>query len=185
MESGPRDAADADRVAGTFRVEDPEVDVESLVATIREKLATRPPLGADVAPLLRLFGASGGPASAQDEVEYALEWLGLWLQTPLPSDRMKPATGPVGRALDVVRRQFHDVVRYYVDAQAERQEEVVRRLHAALRAIVASQSSVDTRYDALGDDAAVLRQRVDALERQVVELRTRLAEAEGAGHPGA
>ena len=179
METGPRDA---DGVSGTFRVEDPEIDVESLVATIREKLATRPPLSADAAPLLRLFGASGGPASAQDEVEYALEWLNLWLQTPLPSDRMRPATGVVGRALDVVRRQFHDVVRYYVDAQAERHEEVVRRLHAALRTIVASQASVHTRYDALGDDAAVLRARLDALESQVAELRSRIADADGAGN---
>ena len=107
----------ADRVEGVIRIDNPEVDVDAIVARIRENLSARDPLEVDTAALLRRFGGDLGQPTAQD-LDYAIECLRLVLETPIPSQRIRPIRGPKDKLLNRLRRPLHDLVRFYVDAQA-------------------------------------------------------------------
>jgi hypothetical protein len=138
----------------------------------------------DTAALLRRFGAELGQPSARD-LDHAVDGLRLLLETPISSQRIRPTRTPVDRLLNRLRRPLHDLVRFYVDAQAGRQTEIGWLIHDALIAIRAQQRGAEmpatpphelvARIDALADDAEAMRTELAALRAEVAELRTRLA----------
>lgn len=170
-------------VSGVLRIEDPQVDVDAIMARIRQNLATRDPLEVDTAALLRRFGAELSQPSAYD-LDYSIECLRLILETPIPSQRIRPVRSFRDKVLSRLRRPLHDLVRFYVDAHAARQTEIARLVHAALVALRAREApgggaaaaptaELVARLDALADDATAMRAEIAALREEIAELRGR------------
>jgi hypothetical protein len=174
----------ASDVRGVLRIDDPEVDVEAIVERIRRNLDTRDPLEVDTAALLRRFGGELSQPSAYD-LDYAVECLRLILDTPIPSQRIRPIRTVKDKLLNRLRRPLHDLVRFYVDAQAARQTEIARLVHGALVALrtretgagsgtTAADPELIARLDALADDAAAMRDELRALHDELALLRASL-----------
>ena len=159
-------------VAQVFRIEDPEIDVRDLVARIRTNLEQRPGLPVDPETLLAEFGRPTFLTPA-DELAYSIERLSAILEQRLPSDRMRTSDAALDRVLNRIRKPFHQLVRYYVDPYAERQEELVRWVAAVLGAMAKTTGEVGGRGldHALSDDVAALRAEVTALRAEVTALR--------------
>lgn len=174
-------------IANVLRIDDPEVDVDAIVARIRKNLADREPIDVDVSALLKRFGADLNRPSVQD-LDLAIGTLRLLLDNPIPSQRIRPAHGSVGRFLNRLRRPLHDIVRFYVDPHASRQTEMawlildalvaVRAREEVLRAESGSAFALGVRLEALARDAEAMRAELAALRQEVAELRENRASAD-------
>jgi hypothetical protein len=79
---------------------------------------------------------------------------------------------------------MHDLVRFYVDAQAARQTEIAWLVYDALASIRAAQEAqraqqgppmheLVARFEALADDATAMRDELAALRQELADLRAR------------
>ncbi|MBM4417007.1 MAG: hypothetical protein FJ033_01615 [Chloroflexi bacterium] len=128
-------------------------DEDRFLTRIATNLGERPPLDPDPAALLQTFGGPE-PRPGTDDATYYLMWAQRLLAHPLPSNRQVPAPGLHGMLLDRLRRPLHALIRYYVDAQAARQEEIATWLVRAVTALATAEIEIER-----------LRARVESLER--------------------
>jgi hypothetical protein len=157
---------------GVFQIDDPEIDVTEIMQEIRERIANREEEGlledVDFPSFLR--GDDIEVTSSEffeQEMRYNLEQANLaydkvWVSLHLVS-RPVPL---VGRVWLDVRRQFHQLVVFYVNMLAGKQvavnEYVVRTLNHLVHSVTSLAKEKDIRT--LQDQVAELKERVRELE---------------------
>lgn len=146
-----------------IEIRDPEIDVNEIMARIREDLKQRPPLSIDFSALRFEPGGSGGPID--DRFAFNLQRAKQLRDKVYVGDQLMSAQGTVGKLVQPLRRQLHQLTRFYVDLLAGRQAVVNIHLTDAL--------------DGLGEQHRAALARIEQLELEVRELKARL-EAAGA-----
>lgn len=148
-----------------IEIRDPEIDVEEIMNCIRERLAARQQqASAQGQDYLRLVDAPTAAAAAPGlpELYGQLHQLrqsadSLRLSPVVTNWRLPLVNGPVSR----LKNMLHSLVLMYVNTLAGRQIAVNRMLSQVLQQLAAVRQA----------DAA----RIEALEKEVAELRQRLA----------
>ncbi|MBI2320995.1 MAG: hypothetical protein HYU88_02595 [Chloroflexi bacterium] len=152
-----------DDVAGVFEIRDEQIDVAAIMAEIRARLRERRPLDVDLDELVFRPGGSAF-TSLEDEVRYYLDQARAANERLLVGEQLRAQRT---RPLDPVRRAFHQLVQYYVDALAQRQRAVNADLLSAMSAVL-------HRLTALAEEQ----------QRTIAALRAELERTRGAGDQG-
>jgi hypothetical protein len=162
-------AVKIDEVESVVQIDDPEVDVQTIMARIREGLVAHA-LDDDVEfPTFAVARARRGESTRfHKELYYQLEQANLnydqiWVELSLVEDRLPL----VGSFVNRFKRELHRLVVYYVNMLGERQVTMNDALVRVLNQLVDNLESPDaTQAD------------IEALQREVAELRSRLEKLE-------
>lgn len=152
-----------DDLAGVFEIRDEQIDVAAIMAEIRARLRQRRPLDVDLDALVFRPGGSAF-ASLEEEVRYYLDQARAGNERLVVGEQLRAQRT---RPLDPLRRAFHQLVQYYVDALAQRQRAVNADVLSAMAALL-------HRVTALAEEQ----------QRIITALRAELERTRGAGDHG-
>lgn len=145
------------------RIVDPELDVQAILAEIRENIARRPPLDPDPRDLV-YRPQEAAVLTAQTELEWLIDQASAAQRDLVIGERLAVPPGLVGALAARVKRPLHQLARFYVELLAQK---VARLDDAVIRAL----SIIATRSNRVDDELAALRQEVRQLKAQLAELR--------------
>jgi predicted HicB family RNase H-like nuclease len=166
-----------DDLESIVQIDDPEIDVQEIMARIREGLIEHaldddvefPTFAVTRARRSALSPSKGGDSSHfSKELYYQLEQANLnydqiWVELSLIESRMPL----VGRFINRFKRELHRLVVYYANMLGERQVTMNDALVRTLNQLVESLE--------LSDEAAP---SIEALQRELADLRARLERLE-------
>lgn len=150
-----------DNLEEIIEIRDPDINVAEIMNKIRENLAKRPPPEIDVSSLRYEAWRLGGYLSLEEKLEQNLQQALSLRDKVFVGDQLRPARGLVQKALISIKRQFHQLVRFYVDLASARQVGVNIHLSEALSA---------------------LAEKVKEDEEKIKRLEERLKKLEGGGN---
>lgn len=149
------EASAIDDLDDIIEIRDPEIDVNQIIARIREDLKKRPPLNIDFSALR--FDPTGSSGPVDDRFLFNARRARQLGDKVFVGDQLMAPSGTVGKLLHPLRRQMHQLTRFYVDLLAGRQAVVNGHLVEAL--------------DALGEQHKAALARIETLEREIAALR--------------
>jgi hypothetical protein len=157
-----------ERIPEIIEIRDPEIDVESIVAQIRENIRqrkqTHPELFDVELPTFPVSEPSSGETAADGALAFNLrqatstaDEIGV-MMSPVKSSL--PVVGPLWAAL---KRQMHGLVLYYVNTLASKQIKFNRHVVQVLQGLV--KQGIDDEIAALQQEIESLRARIEQLEQ--------------------
>ncbi len=157
-----------DDVTDIVQIDDPEIDVETIMARIREGLVAHALDQAVEFPTFAIAQVKQGESTRfSEELYYQLEQANLnydqiWVELSLVEDQLPL----VGQFVNRFKRELHRLVVYYVNRLGERQvtmnDALVRTLNALVRHLE------DDTAESL--DVLALEEKVAALEARLTKL---------------
>jgi hypothetical protein len=165
-----------------IQIEDPEIDVETVMARIREGLAERA-LEQDVEfPTFAVTRARrGADPRFPEELYYQLEQANLnydqaWVELSLIETEL-PLLGPF---ITRFKRELHQLVVFYVNRLGERQvtmnDALVRTLNELVESLEGEPAPEGLPHEA--GEASSTQQQLAAMQQELAELRIRLERLE-------
>lgn len=159
-----------------IEINDPDIDVEDIMARIRERIQQRRAQAADQGLDYDRLADQKGPAFRSTAPSDSDLYYDLY-QVRNSADSIWISLSVVGRSIPVigglvnrVRRALHNVVLYYVNMLAGRQVVFNRAVTGALQHIVDRlETTPSPESGSRDDELAELRQRVEALERALAQ----------------
>ena len=167
---------DVDDVTSVVQIDDPEIDVETIMARIREGLVAHA-LDQEVEfPTFAIAQAQQGESPRfSEELYYQLEQANLnydqiWVELSQVEGHMPL----VGQFVNRFKREVHRLVVYYVNRLGERQvtmnDALVRTLNALVRNLEGSEAD--------SSDVLALQQKVSELEARLARLEAQVGAKE-------
>ncbi|HID63742.1 MAG TPA: hypothetical protein EYP49_13540 [Anaerolineae bacterium] len=165
-----------ERISEIIEIRDSEIDVEAIVAQIRENIRRRkqahPELFDLELPTFPVGEPSPDEAAGDEALTFNLR------QAAITSDEISVMMSPVKSSLPVIgslwttfKRQMHGLVLYYVNILAGKQMKFNRHVVQVLQELAKRGAT---------DEVAALRQEVEALRARVEQLE-RVADVDQAG----
>jgi hypothetical protein len=157
-----------ERIPEIIEIRDPEINVESIMARIRENIRQRKEAHPELFDLELSTFPVGGPSPDDVTGEEALAF--NLRQALITADEIGVMMSPVKSPLPVVgplwaafKRQMHGLVLYYVNTLAGKQMKFNRHVAHALQRIVGQSATEE--IVALRQEIEALRARIEQLER--------------------
>jgi len=161
-----------EEIASIIQIDDPEIDVQTIMARIREGLIEHALDEGIEFPTFAIARARRGDAARfSEDLYYQLEQANLnydqaWVELSLIESQMPL----LGTFVNRLKRELHRLVVYYVNMLGERQVTMNDALVRVLNQLVESLETPDP--------------QIEALQRRVAELEARLEQLEAQGRVG-